>query len=101
MVECLNMGLHEPESVYSAHKWSSRFFDCCIIMLIQTAYKIYKCCRDRKLCNEKSMTYAKFKFNEDVVDRFLHNKGWRSEKLAIAENRRASVRVSDVDLSLV
>ena len=41
MVECLNMGLHEPESVYSAHKWSSRFFDCCIIMLIQTAYKIY------------------------------------------------------------
>ena len=46
------------------------------------------------------MTYAKFKFNEDVVDRFLHNKGWRSEKLAIAENRRVSVRVSDVDSSL-
>ena len=98
MVECLNMGLHEPESVYSAHKWSSRFFDCCIIMLIQTAYKIYKCCRDRKMSNEKSMMHAEF--NEDVVDRLLHNKGWRSEKLAIAENRRVSVRVSDVDASL-
>ena len=46
------------------------------------------------------MRYAKFKFNEDVVDRFLHNKDWRSEKLAIAENRRVSVRVSDVDSSL-
>ena len=98
MVECLNMGLHEPESVDSAHRWSSRFFDCCIIMLIQTAYKIYKCCRDRKLGNEKSMTHAEF--NEDVVDHLLHNKGWRSEKLAIAENRRVSVRVSDVDASL-
>ena len=39
-------------------------------------------------------------FNEDVVDRFLHNKGWRSEKLAVAENRRASVRVSDVESCL-
>ena len=64
---------------------------------MQTAYKMYKCCRDRRLGNEKSMTYAEF--NEDVVDRILHNNGWRSKKLAIAENRRASVKVSDVDSS--
>ena len=44
------------------------------------------------------MTHAEF--NEDVVDHLLHNKGWRSEKLAITENRRVSVRVSDVDASL-
>ena len=50
-VECLNMGLLKSESIYCAHKWGSRFFDCCIIMLIQTAYKIYKRCRDKKLGN--------------------------------------------------
>ena len=44
------------------------------------------------------MTHAEF--NEDVVDRFLHNKGWRSEKLAVAESRGASARASDVDSSL-
>ena len=98
MVECLNMGLHEPESVDSAHKWSSRFFDCCVIMLIQTAYKIYKRCRDNHLGSERVISHAEL--NESIIYDLLHNNNWRREQLSSVEGRRASVRAFDEFSSL-
>ena len=74
-VEWLNMGLHEPESIYSAYKWTSRFFDCCVIMLIQTAYKIYKRCRDNHLGSERVISHAEL--NASIIYDLLHNNNWR------------------------
>ena len=76
----LRMGMHGFEGIGRAHKWTSRMFDCCVNILMQTSYKIYKCCRDRKLGNEKHMSHAEF--NESVIGRLIHNDGWRKEKLA-------------------
>ena len=85
MVECLNMGLHEPESVDSAHKWSSRFFDCCI-MLTQTATRYIKMRQKTEQLEEQMHA----EFNEDVE--IAHTTKTEVEKLAIAENRRVSIR---------
>lgn len=69
----LRMGMHGFEGISRAHKWTSGVFDCCVNILIQTAYKIYQCRMDNKLGNEESMSYAEF--NESVI-RHLHNSGW-------------------------
>ena len=39
-------------------------------------------------------------FNESVIGRLIHNVGWRMEKLARDNGRRASARVSDSSSSL-
>ena len=64
-VKWLNMGLHEPDSIYSAYKWTSRFFDCCINMLIQTDYKIYEHYRNNHLGNERVMSHAEL--DESII----------------------------------
>ena len=97
-VEWLNMGLHEPESIYSAYKWTSRFFDYCINMLIQTDYKIYKHYRDNHLGNERVMSHAEL--DESIIYDLLHNNNWRREQLSSVEGRRASVRAFDEFSSL-
>ena len=92
------MGLHEPESIYSAYKWTSRFFDYCINMLIQTDYKIYKRCRNNHWGNERVMSYAEL--NESIIYDLLHNNNWRREQLSRVEGRRASERAFDEFSSL-
>ena len=92
------MGLHEPESIYSAYKRTSRFFDCCINMLIQTDYKIYEHYRDNHLGNERVMSHAEL--DESIIYDLLHNNNWRREQLSSVEGRRASVRAFDEFSSL-
>lgn len=85
----LRMGMHGFEGVGSAHKWTSRMFDCCMNILMQTDYKIYKCCRDRNLGNEEPTTHAEF--NESVIGHLLHNDGLRKEKLTSSKKKRVCV----------
>ena len=94
----LRMGFHGFEGIGRAHKWTARFFDAMVNILMQTAYRIYKWCRDNKLGNEKPMTHAEF--NESVIDYFMNNEAWKSEKRSLAGDRRSSSRSSELKSKL-
>ena len=86
----LRMCMHGFEGIGRAHRWTSRVFDCCVNILMQTAYKIYEHCRDNKLGNEEPMSHAEF--NESVIRHLPYNSDWRHEQLSRSKGRRASVR---------
>ena len=94
----LRMGLHGFEGIGKAHKWTTRFFDAMINILIQTAYRIYKWNRDNKHGNLPALSHAEF--NESVIEHFLHNIECKAEKLSSSESSRCSVRLFDVQSSV-